>query len=608
MDGKDIKFSGISYEEDELGFLKNIYEEAKTRQDELEEVNEENRLFYEGIDEKLNMRATNKDVDMSHLFIHQLKPAIDTRKAAVIAAVEEKEYPISFRPAGLQPTDEERNSITVVEQRINEQMRDIGYLVDGYEEHITGAEIYRSPSAIKISIENKNEKVPVLANPSPMEIMKSLLGGEQAKPRVKWVNKDGVDICIEWLPPDQFLYEPNVSDFSKSQYAIHVNYVYPHDLSAMAEDLGWDKDKLQEYRNDNISDGTGSTDEAFQDKVDSERDVPHAKKKHDDKILVQEIYLATYNDSGEEVIRQIFMIDNKVIVSNKVSPYKGLRFPFVLAVTDKLPGTLEGLSAVDIGKQTQRLYNELFNMYIDAVGYTTFKPLVKDPGTHFTKQPRWGYGEIWEVTNQEGLRPLIDNPGQIPNLPPLMASVAGLLRSNLTAEDLSQGFNANPNEKATSSQLRSMGAARKSFGWKRRYGMVLVEVASMVLALNQQYAEDKESYVFDMLIDVPSLTGVTDPDQEKQDALLLLNQFVQMPMAQTPLGQTKVRNLYQNVLEKFVKHDWQRFLQTDEEMKQELQIQTEEQQAMMDKQNAQEQMAVDMQTQQVMSQGGQGGV
>jgi len=382
-ENKDIKISGISYEEDKLGFLKNIYEEAKGRQDELEEVNEENRLFYEGIDEKLNMRANNQDVDMSHLFIHQLKPAIDTRKAAVVSSVEEKEYPVTFRPASLLPTDEERNGISTVEQRINEQLRSIGYLIDGYEEHITGAEIYRSPSAVKVSIENKNEKVAVLSNPSPLEVMRSLLGGEQARPRVKWVNKDGVDICIEWLPPDQFLYEPNVSDFKKSQYAIHVKYVYPHELEIMAEDLGWDKSKLEEYRSDNVVDGTGSSDEAFQDKIDSERDVPHKKKKHDDKVLVQEIYLATYNEVGDEVIRQIFMIDNKVIVSNKVSPYKGIRFPFVLAVTDKLPGTLEGLSAVDIGKQTQRLYNELFNMYIDAVGYTTFKPLVKRPWYSF---------------------------------------------------------------------------------------------------------------------------------------------------------------------------------------------------------------------------------
>ena len=112
-----------------------------------------------------------------------------------------------------------------------------------------------------------------------------------------------------------------------------------------------------------------------------------------------------------------------------------------------------------------------------------------------------------------------------------------------------------------------------------------------------------------MLIDVPSLTGVTDPDQEKQDALLLLNQAMQMPIYQTPLGMTKVRNLQQNVLEKFVKHDWQRFLQTDEELKEELQIQTEEQQAMLGKQNSQEQMAVDSNTQQVISQeGAQGGV
>lgn len=598
MAENDIKISGISYEDDKIAFLKNIFQEAKDRQDELEELNIENRLFYEGIDEKLNMRANNQNVDMSHLFIHQLKPAIDTRKSTIVSAVEERERPITIKPMSSKPTDKEREQSAEIEKRINEQLREIGYLMDGFEEHISAAEIYRSPSAVKFSVIDGSEKKPVLVTPTLMEQAKALVRGVIPKPRVKWVTKDKVEFKIEYIPPDQFLYEPNVSCFEKSQYAIHLNYVYPHELDVMAEELGWDMKKFEEFKEKFIEqEGVlGDGDDSIQDKIDSERDVPHKKKKHDDKIMVQEIYLATYDELGEEQIRQIYMLENEHVVLDSPSPYKGVRFPFVLAVADKLPGTLEGLSAVDIGKQTQRLYNELFNMYVDAVGYTTFKPLKKDVTTHFTKQPKWGLGEIWELVNGEGLTPLVDNNSQIPNLPPLMQAVASLLRSNLDAEDIQQGFQSNPNEKATSTQLRTMGAARKSFSWRRRYGMVLVEIAKILLALNQQFADDKEVYVLDVMIDVPSLTNVTDPDQEKQDVLLLLNQMMQMPVFQTPLGQLKVRNMLQNVFEKFLKTDWQRYLQTEEEFKQELQIQTEQQLAAVDMQNAMEQQQMDIQT------------
>jgi len=86
------------------------------------------------------------------------------------------------------------------------------------------------------------------------------------------------------------------------------------------------------------------------------------------KFLVCECYLCTYSDSGEEIVKRVTFLANSEVVKVENS-FKGIRFPFVLITANKLAGTIEGLSSVDIGRPHQRLYNELINTHIDGITY-----------------------------------------------------------------------------------------------------------------------------------------------------------------------------------------------------------------------------------------------
>jgi hypothetical protein len=124
-----------------------------------------------------------------------------------------------------------------------------------------------------------------------------------------------------------------------------------------------------------------------------------------------------------------------------------------------------------------------------------------------------------------------------------------------------------------------------------RYGQALIQVAQMVLALNQQYSETPEIFAMPVVIDVPSLTSISDPEQEKQDSLLLLSQAQQNPIYQSPTGQIKIRNLTEDVVQKFKKTDVAKFVPSEAELKQDQENAANLQQAMLQKQAVMEEMA-----------------
>ena len=339
-------------------------------------------------------------------------------------------------------------------------------------------------------------------------------------------------------------------------------------------------------------------DETFEENIKNEEGPELRSGYLDGKFLVAEFYVRQYDDDGTILIFQVQMIGNKLIVSNKKTPYKGLQLPFVALSANPFPGSIEGLSSIDIGKNMQRLFNELFNQFLDGVSYRMFPPLVREPGTNFTKRPKWSLGAIWDVTNPQGLRPLIENPGVMPDLPPLMAAVSAKIRETLNAHDISQGFQSQEYEKATATSLRAQGANKRALPIRRQYGLAVVEIAQMFLSLNQQYHPQAELFVLPVIVDVPSLTAITDPESDKQDALLLLTQAQQSPLYQSPVGLTKIRNMTQDVVELFKKIDIEKYVITEEELQSDMNAQRELQAATLEKQAAQEQL-------EAASQGGQ---
>lgn len=589
----------VTFQEDPVRYLQGVYNDLMKRNDDLRDINRDNRLFYEGQDKDLETRASDKRVVRSSLFIHELKPAIDTRVADVVSKLEEREFPVTFRPKNHTPTPEESAQALWIERTINEQLRECGYLCGGFRDHILASEVYRSPATVKVGWENVyEERQAEVVQPTQHEIINAALAGREFKPRVKFVDKfRGGRPYVELLPPDQFLYEANVAYFHlESENPAHVTWMSWNKLMAVAKDLKWDIDKLKEMREELLAADTESpTNDTFEEEIKKEQEIPIRPGYRDGKFLVVEFYVRYYDDDGSEVIRQVIMVGNKEIVSNKNSPYKGIRFPFAPITANPFPGSIEGLSSVDVAKSMQQLYNELFNSFLDGVSYRIFPPIIRRTGTTFSKSPVWSPGAIWDIDDPEGLRPFIENPGVMPDLPSLMAAVSEKIREVLNAHDIQQGFQSQQYEKATSTSLRASGANRRAMPTRKRYGMALVEVAKMFLALNQQYHPNAALFAMPLIVDVPSLTNITDPENEKQEALLIMTQALQLPMYQSPTGQLKIRNMFEDVVELFKKTDVPRYVPTEEEIQSDMDAQKDVQLAAMEKQAAQEELALSAQ-------------
>lgn len=601
----------VTFEENTEQYCKNVYAEAKRRNDQLSPINVENRLFYEGKDGKLDEREQDANVMRSALFIHELKPDIDTRRSDVIVKLEQNDPPVTIRPRNENASDQEKANALWIQDVINNQLRDCGYMVEGFGDHILASEIQRSPATVKVGWENNYEKVPVAYNPTEQDILMAAKAGRvPPKPYVRFENRyKGGRPYVELLDPDEFFYEPTVSNFQRdSEYSGHGVWVSWNRLMSMAKEHGWDINKLKRNREELVTenDRDGEQD-SFRDQVNAENEVPTDKGVRDGKILVLELYVCTYTDSGEEEVWQVIFVANKFVVSKKRTPYKGIKHPFVPATPNKLPNSIEGLSSVDIGKNMQRLYNELFNSFLDGMSYRIFPPLVRETQTVFTKTPKWYPGAIFDVHNAQGLTPLIQNPGPIPDLAGLMEAVSAKLRRVLNSEDISQGFQAQPYEKATSTQLRAVGSAKRAIPTNKIYGQALIEVAQMFLALNQQYHEEKIKFVQDVIIDVPSLTQMSDPENEKQESLLILAQAMTLPFYQTPIGQMKLRNIFEDVIRKIKRLDVDRYIPSEGDLQSDQEAQRQLALAQFDKQTAMESLGMEQQTQQNAKQATVGG-
>lgn len=579
----------LTFDSNPVEFLKQIYDEAEKRNDTLKKDNEDNALFYQGIDKDLQDRAEDKNVARSSIFIPLLKPAIDTRIADPVTRLHERKHPVTLLPTDETADTAEREHIGNLEARLDRQFRECGYFPDGFATHLQGAEIYRTPSAVKVGWTKAPEKRAVVKE-------RKILGLTLSR-KVVFETVEVGRPYVEWLFPDEFLYQPNRSRFEDTDYVIHRMWKTPDQLRQMAREFGYDRRKVERAIEESPT-GDEGTSSSMRDSTEADKGVPFENAYRDDKILVTENYVCTYAESGEEVIKRATMVANQYIVKVEKS-FKGIRFPFVLITANKLPGQLEGLSSIDMGRGHQKLFNELINTHIDGITYRMFPPLLRKTGVNFTKPPRLGLARQWELPDitPEAIRPLIENPGQAPDLIPMADNVAANLRNILGAEDINQGTQANPYEKATSTKLRASYSARRASPINKRYGLAIIEIAKMFIALNQQYAEDGADWVVDVDIDVPSLTAITDPETEKQDWLMLLTTATQNPLYATPIGMRKLGNINEKMMSCFVKEGIERYVPTEDEIETNILDKAKMDAAMLEKQSLMEQMAVETQGQ-----------
>lgn len=589
--------NGQTLEDDAIEFYKSIYEESAYRVDQLQEVNLENQEFYEGMDKALDSRRDDARVVRSALFVHQLTPAVDTRTGEAIARVQERERPVSLTPLNKKADAAEREQIAWCEQRLDEQLRAAGYLPSEegassiFEEHITAAEIYETPAAVIVGWREYPRFEPRANEPDDTSIIPT-----DITPTVSFSKEMVGEPYAEFIPPDEFLYEPNISLFEKdSTYVGRRQWLRKREITSLGKKYGWDRKAIRRYfENDAVEALTKTVvPDTNAEKIDADRGTPQKDSRKEGKHLLVWWWVVTYADNGTEVIRSAVVLGNKEIIYEKDDDLKAVGFPFVLMLTNRRLGSIENLSSVSKGKNMQRLYNEVFNSFIDGITYRIFPPFKKSKSNKFHETPVYGPGQIWNLDDINELMPVIENPGLMPDLPALMEAVGAKIRDLLNAQDLSQGFQSKQYEKATASKLRAMGAARRATPTHVKYGVALINVAKKFIALNQQFDEENGyRWVINVKVDVPSLTNITDPEQDKQDMLLLYSSMQQDPMFQSPAGKRKLRNAWEEVARLFRKLDAEKFFLTEQESDKDISDQVQMQQLALEKQSAQEQMAL----------------
>ena len=571
MAQEELKIGEISYEKEPLKYCQAIYDEAYKRWETLKDVNEENRLFYEGKDRILDTRNDNPRVKRSSLFVHEVTPAIDTRVGDVVSRLEGfGDSPLFVRP-NFSPTPEEKLQLRFIEKQLNQDLRESGYLTDIFREHILAAEIYRSPSTVKVGWGRGHKMVAEAIIPSDEEIQDAAIRGKTVTPQVRFVKKKIDGPFVEWLPPDQFLYEPNRSDFHKtSRYAIHPFWMTWDELFAEAEEQDWQIEKIRKLKDEMEGEDGDKSSTIHREDIEAERGTPYEKMYKEGKVLVTENYITTFDKQGREKVNKAVVIGNREIVKNGPSDIMAVKFPFVPIVAHRIPGTMEGLSSIDRTRDMQRLNNEIINSWIDGMSYRIFPPMKVGPGFSMKKQPIWGPAEIFHCSDPNDLQPIITNPGDMPDLASLKLTMSSAIRQMLPgASDLNQGFNDTQYEKATSSRLRAEGSARRVTTTYKNYGQAIVKVAEMFLAMNQQFHEKGYLFAMDVSLDVPALTNVLDPNQEKNDALMMEQRMMNNPIyVQTKAGQKKLAAISNHINELFMRRKADDFGIEPEELEQ----------------------------------------
>lgn len=581
----------ISYEEQPLDYCKQIYAEAIERYEQLLPINVENQNFYEGRDTDLEMRRNDPRVRRSAIFVHELTPAVDSIVGDIISTLEQKDLPVRFRSNSENPSEEERNQVSEIESRINQQMRECGYLTSVFREQALASQIYRSPATVKVDWCEKTEEyaevVPMMER--VVKAIKNIARGRKPESAsIRWRRRKVGYPEVCYLKPEQFLYEPNVL-LSKGAYKIAV---YNLDTAGVVSYVkswdGYDKKELQSFI-DNPGGGDDVTNRAVSDIVRSDEGTETTKTVQQiGPHRVCENWINTYDSDGYLHQMVAVTIDDRFLVYNGKAPYKGVKSTFVSVVPRPIPGQPEGLSTIDIGKPLQKIHNEGYNYWADAITYGQFGPLKNRSGNAFQGTPVMEPGAIFWLPEPELLTPVYPIVGTIPDLPSFVNLSSAKIRNITNASDTEQGFNAAQYEKATSTKARMLGTAKRSIPIKKIYGEAIIEVAKIFLKLNQQFAEDAEKFVADVVIDVPALTAVTDPEQEKQDDILLLSTLAQMPMYQTPEGTRKIRNLLEDIVRKFKRNDVFQYVFTPAELEKDIQLQTQIQSLLTQKQSMME--------------------
>jgi hypothetical protein len=181
--------------------------------------------------------------------------------------------------------------------------------------------------------------------------------------------------------------------------------------------------------------------------------------------------------------------------------------------------------------------------------YGIFPPLITPPGQTFKTKPRWGPGAIWEGVEAS---PLKIDLGAIRLIPEMLEKVEAIIRQVGNAPDFDQAVDPQVEEKATRTRLRAAGASKRFRPTAKALAELLCKISHIMIKMMQQ--EDEKWILpgnFDWILEVPVLSGVYTPDEERQEKLVLLESMSRSPVYEGPVGVLKLRKLVEDVLKVF---------------------------------------------------------
>ena len=563
----EVKRDNVVFERDPLRFCQMAYDEAVTFNDENADKVAENRAFYDGYDDVLDRRANDPNVVRSALFIHEARPAIDTRFSSVVDRLEEDAMPVRMTLDDEHADDDELQVIVEEKtEKLNEQMRP--FFRNVLYDYFMGGEL-QPISVVKAYYNEEYEWVPrqnLVMSPGKLAVkyLNKLLNRQQI-PEIKTVYdyklKDASPRA-EWLDWCEFLYDPQAKSLDDCKYVIHRRWVTWNDLVNMADQRDFYEAGMRQIKN--MEGDNDSLDPVTSESVDEKKDGRRAKGRKEGMILLCEFWVKTYDKNGREYIRVVTIGNSKVMLKNEPSPYRGLRYPFAIRRSWPELGKMEGISSIDLVKDTQRAYADVFNGILDAASYGLWQTILKDKSAKIYGDPVIGPGRMIETNDINGFRELYNTVFRAEFLPPIATLFENKIRQMLNAPDVDQGLEDGADqEKATKTRLRVMGSMRRLRPLFMQVRNDIIDVAWLFIKINQQY---DPSWILPVELDIPVLSGVYTPDEELTMALMVYERALQNPLYQNPVGMFKLRELWLKVINAAREKDPDKVCPTEEDV------------------------------------------
>ncbi|MFX0194832.1 MAG: hypothetical protein ACFFCW_01825 [Candidatus Hodarchaeota archaeon] len=571
-----ISEGDITYEEDKLKFFLSAYREAHQHNQNYKEKVLENRAFWDGNDEVLRKRESDPNIARSAHFVSEARPAIDTRININCDRLSENMAPVILSTRREYQDDEKTNDINQRKTlEINEYLRESGFLVEKLRDHFLGAEI-QPVSWVKISKETitrdepKEKRIPVTEDSLLAHVLKYgkmppgltvETDGTLSIKQVVWEEEIAYDgPMVQWCDWDEILYDPTSPCFGGMRYIIHRRWMTWNELVKFTKEINGNMKKLE-----NVKSEVDATDEKTEERIATQVEAESAKTdikkvvdplisgKKKNKYLLCEFWFKHYNEKeNRQEIRTMYVARNREVLKDRLSAHRGFDFPFYPKVAHRRLGQFEGDSSIDLIKDIQRIFNDLYNALLDFLSYGALSETWLSDTITFKDQPKRGPGAmVYYSGDPTGIIFNKADVTVIHHIIGLIEMAAAKIRHILNAPDISQGLlDSATEEKATKTRLRQQGHLR-------RFRTVFLDTENDIRRITRIFmlmlVNDDPEWIVPLKtaeIIVPTLSGTNTPEEEQLFAAELYKMAESSIIFQGPVGMPYLLELFRDVLEK----------------------------------------------------------